>query len=120
MGLYTETDIYRPARSLALLVVKYLRSIPRDYQRSIGDDARYDAFKIVLLIMRANIARGANKVPHIEQLLEHLEVLKLTLCFADELGVLSHDQHAETMDLSEEIGKQATGWKAWAAGAPAT
>jgi len=118
MGLYTDTKIYRAARELMLAVVKHLRSLPRDYQVSLGYDARRAARGIVILIYRANSAWDQAKLPHLQELLELLEDLKLTLRICDELGLISHDQHAEEIHLMESVGRQATGLRDHFAGAP--
>lgn len=119
MGLYTDTDIYLAAEELMHLVVKHLRSLPRDYQVSLGYDARRAARGVVITVYRANSAWNEAKVPHYKELLELLEDLKLTLRICVKLLLISEDQNAEEMHMIERVGKQATALRNTFAGAPA-
>ena len=56
------------------------RNIPRDFKRLIGEKVREECVEILVLIFRANVAR--NKTPHIEDLLERLQVVELLLRLA--------------------------------------
>lgn len=53
--------------------------MPRDFKASLGAEIRSELIKLIALIGRANAA--ADKVPHITELLEHLQVAELLLTY---------------------------------------
>lgn len=66
MALHTQLPIYRVAYDLLDTITDLARNMPRD-----------ECVEIVVAIFRANCAR--EKLPHIETLLERLQVAELLL-----------------------------------------
>jgi hypothetical protein len=117
MALHHELPIYKGTYELLVLVVQLTRNIPRDFKRLIGEELRSESVKMMVLIFRANVA--TEKVMHIQQLLERLQVVELMLRMSKDMHWISITQYAAAVELTQSIGKQATGWKQHSKGSPA-
>lgn len=109
MALHTQLPIYKKAYELLDVAVDVTRHLPRDFKRLIGEKVREECLEIMVLIFRANVCR--NKVPHIESLLERLQIVELILRLAKDKRFISLGQYAKAIELTVNIGKQASGWK---------
>lgn len=117
MALHHQLPIYKLAYDLLSVTTDITRNIPRDFKRLIGEKVREECVEILVLIFRANAAR--NKTPHIEDLLERLQVVELLLRLSKDKHFIATKQYARAIEITDGIGRQATGWKKHAAAAPA-
>lgn len=117
MALHTQLPIYKVTYDLLVLITKLTATMPRDFKRSLGDDLRKECVTLSILVYRANSAR--NKVPHLVELLERLQVVELTLRLSVDMRLIARGQYAAAIELTDKIGKQAQGWKKHAAASPA-
>ena len=109
MALHTELPIYRKAYELLQVAVEITRNIPRDFKRLLSDKIRDECLEITVLIFRANVCR--DKVPHITDLIEKLQIVELTLRLACDMRLISKGQYAKAIKLTQDVGRQAGGWK---------
>lgn len=109
MAIYKELSIYKSAYSLLVQAAQITRNYPRDFKKSIGDKVRDECVEIIVLIFKANVSY--NKIPHIEKLLEHVQVVELLLRLSKDMRFISTSQYAKVIEITDEIGKQSTGWK---------
>lgn len=117
MALHTTLPIYKVTYDLLTLVTELTRNMSRDFKGTLGNDLRKECVDLVLLIYRANCE--TNKVPHLTALLERLLVVELTLRLSSDLHLISRGQYAKAIALTDQIGKQANGWRKKSAAAPA-
>lgn len=117
MALHHELPIYRQTYELLSMAIDVTRNIPRDFKRLIGEKVREECVEMMVLIFRANVA--THKTPHIQELLERLQVVELMLRMSRDKRFISTKQYASAVTLTQDIGKQATGWKKSTAKAPA-
>ncbi|MEW6462969.1 four helix bundle protein [Ectopseudomonas khazarica] len=118
MALSQHLPIYQLARDLTGLAVSLTRNMPRDLKRTLGDRVLDQCFDMSLLIFRANVAQGTDRLGHIQQLLERNQVAELTLRLCVDHRLISTKQYAKAIEITDQIGKQATGWKKHTAAAP--
>lgn len=116
MALHSQLPIYKVAYDLLSVATDVTRNMPRDYKTSIGGRIRDECVDLVVLIFRANIAR--NKVPHLEDLLERLQVAELLFRLSRDKRFISIGQYAHAIELTNSIGKQANGWRKASAASP--
>jgi hypothetical protein len=109
MAIATALPIYKVAYDLFREVTESTRHMPRDFKQSLGGEIRAETLKIVTLIFRANAAM--DKVPHLNDLLERLEVVNLLLRLSRDMRFIATKQYAAAIALTEQVGKQAGGWK---------
>jgi len=109
MALHTELPIYKSAYDLLSAASDVTRNFPRDFKRSIGEKVRDECVEIIVLIFKANVA--AHKIPHIDNLLERLQVVELLLRLSKDKRFISTKQYAQVIEITDQIGKQSSGWK---------
>lgn len=109
MALHTDLPIYRVAYDLLDVITDLAKNMPRDFKASIGAKLRDECVEIVVLIFRANCAR--EKAPHLESLIERLQVAELLLRLSRDKRLISTGQYAKAVELTTSIGKQAGGWR---------
>jgi hypothetical protein len=116
MALHTSLPIYKVAYDLLSLATDLTRNMSRDYRPTIGAKIREECVEIIVLILRANIAR--DKVPHLDWLLERLQVAELLIRLSKDKRLISTGQYATAIALTSRVGKQAQGWRKHSAASP--
>ena len=109
MALHTQLPIYKVAYSLFDLSTDLAKNMPRDFKQGIGGKLRDECVEIVVLIFRANCSK--EKAPHLETLIERLQVAELLLRLSRDKRLISTAQYAAAIELTQSIGKQAGGWR---------
>lgn len=117
MAATNNLPIYKVAYDLFGVVTDAVRNMPRDIKQLVGARIATESMDIVVLIFRANEAR--DKVPHLSELLERLGVLNLLLRLARDKRFIATKQYAAAIALTDQVGKQAGGWKKASASSPA-
>ena len=118
MGLHYDTPIYRETYALLDLATDLTRNIPRDFKRQLGGKVHDECVEALVLIFRANCA--AYKAPHIEELLERIQVIELLFRLFQDKKFISKAQYAKAIKITDSIGRQANGWKKSSKASPAT
>jgi hypothetical protein len=109
MALHTELPIYKVAYDLLNLVTEITRSMPRDFKASIGSKISNETMEVIVLIFRANVSR--QKTEYLTDLIERLQVTELLLRLSKDKRFISTGQYAKAIDLTNQIGRQANGWR---------
>lgn len=108
MALASTLPIYRVTYDLLQVVTRITREMPRDYKQSLGGKIREECVELTVLIYRANCSR--DKRSHLELLQERLQVVMLLLRLAKDMKLIGTGQFAQTIELTDQIGKQSSGW----------
>jgi len=108
MARATDLPIYRAAYELLQLLAKLTQQYPRGYRQGLAREVFAEAQAVVVGIFRANCT--TDKVPALEDMREHLETLKLLLRLSKDLHLIAPGQFGATVELTDAIGKQASGW----------
>lgn len=108
MALASTLPIYRVTYELLQVVTRITKDMPRDYKQSLGNKVKDECVDLTVLIFRANCSR--EKRPHIEELQERLQVVTLLLRLSKDMKLISTRQFAQTVELTDQIGRQSTGW----------
>lgn len=116
MALHKDLPIYKAAYDLLGVAVEITKNFPRDFKRLMGDKVREECVEIIVLIFKANVS--FNKIPHIDLLLERLQVIELLLRLSRDKRFIAIKQYAGAIEITDTIGKQASGWKKQQAAAP--
>jgi hypothetical protein len=109
MALHTELKIHKTARDLIAVSIEASRHMPRDFKGTLGTEIRKECVAIILRIIRANVAQ--DKVPHISQLLESVEVINTLMQVCLDAKLISPAIYGEATALTGSIGRQAGGWR---------
>jgi hypothetical protein len=120
MSLAKDLEIYKAADSLLAFALKFQLQVPRAYRVAVGQRISEQSVEILLLVARANAARGEAREFHIAKLLEQLEAITALLRAAHSSyqraqnntvqRLISTKAWAESIELTDSIAKQAHGW----------
>lgn len=116
MAAANHLPIYKVSYDLFGVVTEAVRNMPRDVKQIVGTRLTNEAMDIVMLIFRANAAR--DKVPHIDDLLERLEVINLLLRLTHDKRLILTKPYSAAIELTSQVGKQAGGWRKHSASSP--
>ncbi len=109
MAIHKELPIYKSAYDLLKLAAEITRNYPRDFKRSIGEKVRDECVEIITLIFKANVSY--QKIQHIDSILERVQVVELLLRLSRDMRFISTGQYSRVIGITDEIGKQSSGWK---------
>lgn len=111
MSLATNLDIHKTGVSLLELCADVQARIPRSFRASMGHRIADECVEILVLIGRANAARqAAERAAHLEDLLERLHVAQILMRTAHAKQLIATRLWAQSIELTDNIGKQANGW----------
>ena len=110
MSLAKDLEIYRAASALLKFALAVQAQVPRAYRVAVGQRIANECADILLLVARANVARGSSRQAQIESLLERLEAATVLLRAAHELRIISTGKWAQSIELTGSVSKQASGW----------
>lgn len=108
MAQYKHLPIYKTTYELLQLVTVATRDFSKDFRYSLGQKLREECVELVLLIYRANSNQARRTV--ITAVLERLQVLELLLRLCKDLRLLSIKQFSSACELTDSLGRQASGW----------
>ena len=109
MALHNNLPIYKAVYELLSFATDLTRNIPRAFKRQFSDQLVNVCTSMAIRVRRANIAE--NKIPHINQLLEDLEVAEVLIRLFSDKHWISIKQYSAAILLTAALGKQAGGWK---------
>lgn len=116
--LHFELPIYRTVTDLQRVLFRGAAHVRRDLKPTLGKLLMDESLFASVLIRRANVAVGPDKVPQIDAVLEQLEIVQLALRHGRELAYVPNSVYEEAVPLLVEAGKQATKWRQRFAPAP--
>jgi hypothetical protein len=114
MALHIDLPIYKLAYDLLDVATDLTRNMPRDFKASLGGQIRNECVMLMVLIGRANVAK--DKVPHLDAMLEGLQVVELLMRLSHDKRFISPKQWARSIELTNRIGAQTGGWRNWSKG----
>lgn len=110
MSLHTDLAIYKQGTALLSLALDVQTQIPRVFRNALGAKITGECVELLVLIARANAARGTDRAVHIAALLERLEVTTFLLRVSHDKRLIAHKLWASSIELTTGIGNQAGGW----------
>jgi len=118
MAMHTELAIYKASMGLLHMATTMTRNIPRDLKQSLGKRMIDECIEVLMLIARANATQ--DKRPHLTLLVEKVQVVEFLMRLFKYNRFISIPQHAQAIEVTASIGKQANAWKRSTPTAPAT
>jgi len=104
-SLHSDTEIYRAVEQLGVHLLRTIAHMRNDIKRILGEALLYEAGCM------AETVRRPAKVPYIDELLSRLAKLEYMLSVANESGFLAHKAYANSIPITQSIGRQANGLK---------
>lgn len=109
MGMHNNLPIYKDAFKLLVTVLGLVKNVPRDLKTVLGKTVVDKCSYLLVLIARANFAQ--NKGPHLSELIEKVQMVDFLMRALQDLHAIAPRQYASVVQLTESIGRQASGWK---------
>jgi hypothetical protein len=111
--LVSNTQIYLDSRKLLDVILDVTPNFPTAYKYTIGNKMHEIAIALISEISAAYINRDrATRIQHLINFQAEFEVLKTLIRIAGERKwILGQSRHADIIELTDAIGKQATAWK---------
>jgi len=111
MALHTDLDIYKTARKFTALASRLVGHMPRNHRSVDGALLVGHSRAILKHIRYANMKFGADKVPHLDRVLDEVTDIEVDLGVCVELRLITRSNYADAVNLVGSIGKQATKWR---------
>jgi hypothetical protein len=106
-ALHSDTDIYRAVAELGKVVTVAAVNMPREAKPIVGRQLVDEVTYMGVLVRRTNIARDAAKLPHLEELLEQVEIVQFGLRVARECRFLPNSAFEASLPLTVSVARQA-------------
>jgi hypothetical protein len=111
MAQTKDLPIYKLTYDLLISITQYTKNFPKDYKFSLAQKLREECIEMVVCVYRANSAK--DKVPHLQVLLEKLEVINLMMRLCKDLRLLTVKQFSSMVTITDSLGRQSAGWSKW-------
>ncbi len=109
MARYQHLPIYKQTYDMMIVMMNTIKTFPRDFKFTMGQDLKHETLSLTTEIYRANSA--TNKTPHIETIIEKIQVLEFQIRLCVDLRLISKKQYASLIELTSSLLRQAEGWK---------
>jgi len=109
MGLYDKTPVYLRMQELIRLVYSLSTHVSREYKYTLMQDIKRDVMNLTRYVFRANTAD--DKRPHLDQLAEEFEFVRMELRLCFDLRLFGIEKQAQIIRLLDDIGRQINGWR---------
>lgn len=119
MALAQHLPIYKLASELTSVAADLIKNMRREFKRTLGEKLLLECIEVTVLIFRANVAQGQERQQHVQQILERIQVIELMLRLALDKRLIAPGMYARTVEITDPLGRQATGWKKSVATSPA-
>jgi len=108
MAQYTHLPIYKTSYDLLYRIMHATKQFPREYKYTLGQELKQEAMGLILHIYRAN--SYADRASHISMLLERVQIVEVLMRLSHDLRILPRKQYALLCELTDRVGRQASGW----------
>ena len=109
MALYYNLPVYTSSYKLTLMLFSAIENFSRQYKYTTGQQIKEEAMLLIKNIYRAN--KAVDKIPHIGQARENVEMIRLHLRLTQDFGDLSLKKFVEINLVVEGVSKQLANWE---------
>lgn len=109
LRLHTDTEIYESVEQLGAHILRSIADMRRDVKGVLAPELLFEVAQMADCVRGAIRAAGEAKLPHLEELLARLARLDYLLRVANRAGYLSHSAYANSIPITQSIGRQANG-----------
>ncbi len=109
MGLYYNLPIYKASYKLVIMLFASSGGFAREYKYTVGQELKNEGLLLIKNIYRAN--KALDKVIHIGEARENLEMIRLLVRLMQDFNQLSLRKFVEINQGIEEVSKQLAAWE---------
>ena len=107
-----DLPVYRQTHEFIVQIISLTTNFSKDYKFSLGERLKDECFELTLQIYRANSSFSSQKrKQYIEDGIERLKTIEMIIRLSKDLQLISVKQYSNSIEISENIGKQLWGWK---------
>lgn len=110
MALHTQLPIHKTGSELLGLVARIHAQMPRGFKRTVGDKIVSHCSEMLDLMALANATQSTDRAQHIRNILTHNRAATVWLRVGFDLRVVSKETWAQSVQMLDSVGKQASGW----------
>lgn len=109
MAEYYHLNVYKSSYKLLVGIHKNFQNLNREHKYTIGEKVKERCFDLLINIYK--IQRTKDRVFILEQALDDVEYLRLSLRLLRDLSVLSTKRYANLIVLVEDVSAQFDRWR---------
>lgn len=119
MALAQETKIYKDMYMLLNKILDARKHFPKEFKYAFGDHLFMTALTCTELIQAANMSQR-DRHAYLSEFAIKFESLQLMIRLCSDRHIISESLAIDILQLSGEIGRQATGWRRTSLNVPTT
>ncbi len=104
MSDYYHLDVYKSSYKLLVEIHTSFKNLNREHNYTIGEKVKERVLDVLVGIYRAN--KSTNKVMALEQILNDVEYIRLSLRLLRDLRVLNEKKYVRLLVLCEDVRVQ--------------
>ena len=108
MSDYYHLDVYKASYKLLVEIHRSFRNLNKEHKYTIGEKVKERVFDVLVGIYRAN--KSTSKVMVLEQILDDVEYIRLSLRLLRDLRVLNEKKYVRLLVLCEDVRGQFERW----------
>lgn len=102
--------IYQKLYDTILWLYPCINRIPKSHRLVLGRHIEQLSITLLLLVIKANKARGQGRFALQEQISDELDCLRILIRLAKDVRCISVKQYSTVAEKINEIGRMLTGW----------
>lgn len=102
--------LYQKTYDFLLWLYPIINRIPKSHRLVLGRKLEELAVSLLLLLIKANKARGQKRKLHQRQISDDLDCLRIFIRLTKDLRLMSVKQYTTAAEKLNEIGRMLSGW----------
>lgn len=119
MALFSELPVYKLGYDLLIAIYNKTKTFSREYKYTLGEKLKNEVLDLLINIYKANKSKQANRLQHIDNARQNIEVVRLLLRIVKDLKIIGIKGFVAIDIQVEEMSKQLSSWHKYTAGADA-
>ncbi|MCF6243611.1 MAG: four helix bundle protein [Sulfurovum sp.] len=108
MSDYYHLDVYKASYKLLVEIHRSFTNLNKEHKYTIGERVKEKVFNVLVGIYKAN--KSSDKVLVLEQVLDDVEYIRLSLRLLRDLRVLNEKKYVRLLVLCEDVRGQFEKW----------
>ena len=110
MATYDNLPVYKASYDLLVEIFGFVKTFPREYKYTIGEEIKKETLRIIQMVYRANSDRNRRQ-EYIRDARAHVETLRLYLRLSKDLNQIGLTRFVSLSEGLETISKQLYFWE---------
>lgn len=107
--LPVELPIYKTTYDLYLRAMIAIKNFPKSYRYNLGDRLQNELIELLSFVINAQVVKSDRAI-FLGKIIEKIQVIELLFRTCKDLQLINVKRFSETVELSDNILRQARGW----------